>query len=535
MTRISAHRGKVYLVGAGPGDPGLITVRGQEVLRQADVVVYDALIDTRLLDLAPPHARRIDAGKRAKAHTLSQDQINELLVQEGQQGHVVVRLKGGDPYLFGRGGEEVSYLARHGVPCEVVPGVTAGIAAPAAAGIPVTHRSIASTVTFVTGHEDPGKSESNVDYASLAGLVRSGGTVCFYMGVGRLGSIAGELMRQGLGEGTPVAVVEWGTTARQRSLRTTLGRGAADVAAAGLGAPAIIVVGQVAALNEPGLDYFARRPLFGRCVVITRTRHQASDLRRRLEELGAWVLEAPTIELAEPSAGWGPVDEAIRRLGEYHWLILTSVNGVEALAERLEHLGLDARRLGDPARGGVRVAAIGDATAEALRTRLGVRADLVPMQFVAESLGGELIAEHGVRGRRCLLLRADIARPVLPRMLAEAGAYVTELAVYETRRPAALPVEVLEALRIGRVDWVTFTSSSTATNMVDLLGDEWSLLRQVKIASIGPITSQTLRGLNLEPTVEAGTSNIAGLVEAVLAAEQASRESRAAGRGTGSR
>jgi uroporphyrinogen III methyltransferase/synthase len=512
----------VFLVGAGPGDPGLITVRGWDVLRQATVVIYDALVDRALLDVAPAGAELIDAGKRAKAHKLSQDEINRLILEKALEGNTVVRLKGGDPYLFGRGAEEIIYLAAYGVDCEMIPGVTAGIAAPAAAGIPVTHRDYASTLTLVTGHEDPTKVESSVDYRSLAGLILAGGTVCFYMGVGRLAEIVGELQKNGASRETPMAVVQWGTTPRQRSVRTTVGFGPRDVEAAGVGSPAIIVVGRVAGIQEPGLDFASRRLLFGQRVVITRTRHQASDLRQGLDRLGALTLEAPTIELVPPREGWAAVDEQIKRIGEYDWLILTSANGVTALAERLSLLGLDARCLGSGVRGGVKVAAIGDATAEASQSRLCVRPDLVPTKFVAESLAAELIAGYGgsmgMSGKRCLLLRADIARPALPRMLREAGAEVAEFSVYETRRVSCLPEGVWLALRAGEVDWMTFTSSSTAENMVAILGEERELLTRVKLASIGPITSETMKSLGLKVDVEAKTSNISGLVEAICRA-----------------
>ena len=507
------HKGKVYLVGAGPGDPRLLTVRGLEVLKKAQVVAYDALVDKQLLDEALPDSQQIDVGKRARAHRLTQDQTNALLAEKALEGNVVVRLKGGDPYLFGRGAEEVQYLAQRGIACEVVPGVTAGIAAPMTAGIPVTHRELASTVTFVTGHEDPTKSQSAIDYSALAALVDAGGTICFYMGVGRLTEICGVLARHGLKDSLPVAIVEWGTTPKQRSVRTNLSDAPKDAAWSQIKAPAIIVVGPVAGIQGPGLDFFTDRPLFGRRVVITRTRHQASQLRRLLDEQGALTLEAPTIEL-EPPQDWSAVDHAIQQVGQYDWLVLTSVNGVEALRGRLEYLGLDSRHLGRDGR--LKVAAIGDATAAALRDLLHLRADLVPTRFVAESLAGQLIAEHGVAGKRLLLLRADIARPALPKLLRQAGAEVEELVVYHTRIPQCLPEEVLACLREGQVDWVTFTSSSTVKNMIELLRDDQALLKKVRVASIGPITSQTLRDHGLEPAVEAQISTISGLVEAMV-------------------
>ncbi len=501
----------VALVGAGPGDPGLITVAGLERLRRAEVVVYDALANPVLLDEAPETAERIDVGKRARAHKLTQDQTNDLLVAKAREGRFVVRLKGGDPYLFGRGAEEAAHLARNGLTCEVIPGVTAGIAAPAYAGIPVTHRKLASTVTFVTGHEDPTKPDTAVDYPALAQLIAAGGTVCFYMGVGRLPLICGQLADHGLAASTPAAVVQWGTLPRQQAARGTLGDLPARAEAARIGAPAIIVVGPAAGIREPGLDFFTARPLFGQTVLVTRTRHQASQLHAELADRGAEVLEAPTIDLAPPDA-WDAVDAALRDIGRYDWLILTSANGVEALAERLDALGLDARHLA-----GVAVAAIGDATADALSRRVGVRADLVPTRSVAESLSAALIARQDMAGQRVLLLRADLARPALPEQLTEAGARVDDLTSYQTRPARALPPAVLDALRDRRVDWVTFTSASTARNLVELLGEERSLLEGVKIASIGPITSEAVAGLGLPVAVEAPTADVRALAEAVAA------------------
>ena len=503
--------GRVCLVGAGPGDAGLITVTGLARLRDADVVVVDALVTPTLLEHAPPDARVIHAGKRGGAdRDLEQDQINQLLVDEVRAGRRVGRLKGGDPYVFGRGAEEVAYLASHGIEVEVIPGVTAGTSATLTAGIPITHRQIASTVTFVTGHEDPQKGGSSVDYAPLAALVKTGGTLCIYMGIARLAKIVGRLRDAGAGDDTPAAVVQWGATAAQRSVLGTLATIVDQVRDAQLSSPAIIVVGRVAGLDEPGLDFFTRRPLFGQRIVITRTRQQASTFRDMLADLGADVLEAPTIELREPET-WAPVDDALRRIGEYDWLILTSTNGVEGVAKRFEALGMDARTLA-----GVKVASIGDATAEAIQTRLGVRPDLVPDHYVAEALADALIDQHDIAGKRCLLLRADIARKALPERLAAAGAHVTEHTIYRTVVADALPQHVLDALRRKQVDWVTFTSSSTARNLVEMLGDERDLLQGVRLASIGPITSRTMRDLGLEPTVEADPSNLPGLTDVMV-------------------
>jgi uroporphyrinogen III methyltransferase/synthase len=502
--------GLVSLVGAGPGDPGLITAAGLDRLRRADVVVYDALAEPRLLGEAPEAAERVDVGKRARQHKLTQDEINALLIDRARGGLRVVRLKGGDPYLFGRGAEELTALAEAGVRGEMIPGITAGIAGPATAGIPITHRDYASTVTFITGHEDPAKPDSAVDYPALAALAQRGGTLGFYMGMGRLGTIARTLGEAGLDSDTPAAIVQWGTLPRQRSVKGTLATIADRAEQAGVGAPAIVVIGRVAGLDQPGLDFFTNRPLFGRRIVITRTRQQASALRQQLEALGAEVLEAPTIKLTPPDS-WDAVDRALRGLGDYDWLVLTSANGVATLASRLQAVGLDARALA-----GVKLAAIGDATARALREQLAIEADLVPTRFVAESLAGELIEQQDIAGQRFLLLRADIARPTLPQKLREAGAEVTELTAYYTEVADALPDAVLDALRAGSVDWVTFTSASTARNLAALIGRESELMQRPRIASIGPITSDAVREQGWPVTIEAATSNIPGLVEAIV-------------------
>lgn len=505
--------GKVCLVGAGPGDPGLITVTGLRSLRNCDVVVFDALANPVLLAEAPDNAQRIDVGKRARHHKLTQDETNQLLVDLAREGKNVVRLKGGDPYLFGRGAEECAYLTKHGVKCEVVPGVTSGLAAPATAGIPVTHRKVASTVTIVTGHEDPTKGETSVDYDGLAKLIARGGTACFYMGVGRLQQIADSLADCGLARSTPAAVVQWGTLPQQRTAKGTLATIKTQVERAGVSSPAIIVVGDAAAIDEPGLDYFTDRPLFGKRILVTRTRQQASELRLGLAELGAQVFEAPTLELVSPSAeDDARLSQAIDRIDENDWVLLTSANAVSVLAERLAKLGRDARQLGR-----VQIAAVGDATTAALWDRLRLKSDFVPDQFSGEAMAKQFIKEREVEGRRCLLLRADIARPALPRLLVEAGAIVNEVVAYQTQRPAALPDAVLEALREG-MDWVTFTSSSTVRNLVALLGDEKSLLDGVRAASIGPITSQTMGELGVDVAVESDTASVASLIEAVAAA-----------------
>jgi len=501
--------GRVCLVGAGPGDEGLITVLGLARLQRADVVIYDVLVNPRLVDQAPPSAHRIALPRRDDAQKLNQSDINHLMLNWARHGNLVVRLKGGDPYMFGRGGEEVAFLGHHGIECEVVPGITAGLAAPMAAGIPITRRDLASTVTFITGHEDPAKDQPAVDYEALAALIQRGGTICIYMGMNRLKAITQQLQHHEVEPDTPTAIVQWGFTPQQRSMRSTLVNVATEAEASNFNAPAIVVIGAVAAVEETGLDFFTKRPLFGQRIVITRTRVQASQLHSMLAQRGALVLEAPTIELVPPPE-FSAIDEAIRKISRFDWLVLTSVNGVEALARRLDHLKLDSRHLAP-----LRVAVIGDATESAMRNYLGIHPDLVPPNYVAESLAQSLIDREPLAGKSILMLRADIARPTLGQMLAGAGAQVTDLPIYISRQPQSLPDDVLDALRAGNVDWITFTSSSTVRNLVEMLGQQHTLLADVRTASIGPITSQTMRQFDLPITVEANPSNLQGLIAAV--------------------
>jgi uroporphyrinogen III methyltransferase/synthase len=510
--------GVVYLVGAGPGDPGLITVRGARLLEQADVVVYDYLSNPRLLSYCP-RAQTIYVGKKAAAHSMTQEEINRLLVDLGKSGKRVVRLKGGDPFVFGRGGEECEALAAAGVTFEVVPGITAAIGAACYAGIPVTHRDFNSSFTFITGHEkedqykdpqalerDAAAGSSDLDWSAIARLP----CVAFYMGVKSLPRICRKLIDHGMPADLPVAVIRWGTTAMQRTVVGTVATIAAEVERAGIAPPALTIIGKVVSLR-PIMNWFERRPLFGKTIVVTRTRQQASDLTERLTALGADVIEAPTIELASP-ADWTPIDRDLDRAGEYDWVIFTSQNGVEFTRQRLLETGRDVRVFGR-----AKLAAIGDATAKALEERFCVKADLCPERFVAEALADELESRNEVRGKRFLMLRADIARPVLRERLEKGGAAkVADVAVYETRPAAALPEALVAALDDRCVDWITFTSSSTARNFAVLLGERFrDKFAGVKIASIGPVTTQTLRELVLEPTVVAEQFNIEGLVEAI--------------------
>lgn len=500
--------GMVALVGAGPGDPGLITIKAAAYLAQCDAVLYDHLANPELLALAPDTTERINVGKSAGLHTLPQEQIHERLIALARAGRRVVRLKGGDPFVFGRGGEECEALAAAGVPFVVVPGVTAAIAAPAYAGIPVTHRDWTATLALVTGHEDPTKPASNIDFAALARI----GTVAFYMSVKNLAANCRELVAHGLAPDTPAAVIQNGTRPDQQTVVGTVADIAARAEAAGVTPPAMTLIGRVAGLHER-LAWFERRPLFGRTIVVTRTRHQASALSGRLRALGAQVLEAPTIELGPPQDP-GAVDDALRRLAAYDWVIFTSVNGVDAAAARMKALGLDARAFS-----GARLAAIGTATAERMEQYF-LRPEVVPEQFVAEALAVAL-ERMSMRGRRVLMLRADVARPALREALERCGATCDDIAIYRTLRPESLPAEVATRLDAGRVDWITFTSSRTFLHFVDLLGPDRArpALARVRLASIGPITTATMAESGFTPTVEAAVHTIPGLVQAIVEAD----------------
>ncbi|MGD1277010.1 MAG: uroporphyrinogen-III C-methyltransferase [Tepidisphaeraceae bacterium] len=497
--------GMVYLVGAGPGDPGLITVRGAKLLALADVVVYDFLASPRLLSYCP-RAQTIYVGKKSASHAMPQEQINALLIENARLGRQVVRLKGGDPFVFGRGGEECQALAAAAVPFEVVPGVTAAIAAPAYAGIPVTHRDFNSSFTIVTGHEqeDP---PSDIAWDALAKLP----SLAFYMGAQSLPSICRRLIEHGMAPDTPAATICWGTTPRQRTVTAALADLPAAVTQAGLTAPAMTIIGKNVQLRQT-IQWFERRPLLGQSVVVTRTRRQAGELSEQLESLGAAVIEAPTIELFPPRNP-ATVDAALAAAARFDWIIFTSANGVCAVKDRLMQGRRDVRTFGS-----AKIAAIGAATAKAIQSQLCLNVDLCPQQFVAEALAEQLTAGDQARGKRFLLLRAEVTRPLLTQRLAQGGAAaVVDVAVYETQPVESLPPELIEMIRHGQVQWITFTSSSTARNFIQLLGPEYrQTLQGVKLASIGPVTSQTLRELGLEPAVQAVTFDIGGLLDAIV-------------------
>lgn len=501
--------GIVYLVGAGPGDPGLLTVRARELLDSCDAIVHDALANPALLPRAPagggPLPELHDVGKRggegaAAEASARQEDINALLVRLGREGKRVVRLKGGDPFVFGRGSEEALALRAEGIPFEIVPGITAGIAAPAYAGIPVTHRGLATAVTFVTGHEDPTKPETTTDWSALA---RAGGTIVLYMGVRTLPAIVDALTSAGMPASTPAATIEWGTYSRQRTVSATLGSIAERVSSAGIGAPAITVIGAVAGLREP-LAWFDHRPLFGMRIVVTRASAQAAALSTRLVALGAEVLEMPAtrIELTEPERLRAALDE----LDAYDWLMFTSRNAVSIFWDSLRESRRDARALGK-----AKLCVVGPATADALREH-GLEPDVLPLRFVAEGVL-EALEFHEMRGTRVLYASAEGARDVLPGGLRKLGAQVDVIPIYRTVPDGEGAERMAAALERGVVDLVTFTSASAVRAYVDAVGA--GAAARAPAASIGPITTEAARAAGLEVIVEAADSTIPGLVDAI--------------------
>lgn len=497
--------GIVYLVGAGPGDPGLLTLKGRRCLERADVVLYDYLANPCLLDHAPPAAERILGGKHGDGVRMDQEDINRLLIEQARAGRTVVRLKGGDPFVFGRGGEEAEALTAAGIPFEIVPGVTAAVAVPAYAGIPVTHRELASTVTVLTGYEYPDKPEMAVHWDAVA---RRGGTLVFLMTTRQLKSNMDKLIAAGIDPATPVAVVRWGTRAEQATLVGTVATIGQQATEKHLQPPALAVVGDVVHLRER-LNWYERKPLFGRRVVVTRPRAQAADFIERLTAAGADVIPCPTIEIVPPIS-WQPLDDAVHRLTTFDWLVFTSVNGVEMFFERLRTLKRDVRALHR-----ARLAAVGPQTAGALNAR-GLLVDVTPAEFRAEGVAAAMRAA-GVAGRRVLLPRAAAAREVLPLMLREAGAVVEEVASYQTVRARTEVAELRRLLREGGVDLVTFTSSSTVRNFLELLGgDAVRLLGDTQIGCIGPITAETATAAGLRVAIQPEAYTIPALADAIL-------------------
>ena len=501
------NNGIVYLVGAGPGDPSLITLRGVECLQRAEVVVYDYLANEQLLNHAPETAERIYAGKIGGRHNQGQDEINSLLIANGKAGKVVVRLKGGDPFVFGRGGEECEALRDAGIPFEVVPGVTAAVGASAYSGIPLTHRDITASVAFVTGQEGKDKLESNIDWDRLS---IGGGTVVFYMGITTLRRNMQRMIEHGRSPETPVALVRWATTPCQQVMVGTLADIADRAEECGFKPPAVTIVGEVVALRKK-LQWFDKRRLCGKKIIVTRAAEQAGEFSAKLAARGATVLECPTIRLVGPES-WQLLDLAIRDLHGYDWVVLTSGNAVRFFFQRLDLLGLDARSLGN-----CRICAVGPKTADELRL-FGIKPDLVPSDYKAEGVIDEF-SRLDMHNSRILFPRADKARDIIPRELKRMGAHVDSPVAYRNIFPKRLPPETLFALEKRSVDCITFTSSSTVQNLAAMLGEEMMLdmLKGVVVASIGPITSKSCRDLGLKVDIEPESYTLDALTEALEA------------------
>lgn len=500
--------GKVYLVGAGPGDPGLLTIKAKERLENGDVIIYDNLANRAFLKYARENSEKIYVGKRGGDHSKSQDEINQLIVEKAKQGLMIVRLKGGDPFIFGRGGEEAEELVKAGIAFEIVPGITSAIAVPAYAGIPLTHRDYTSTVAFITGHEDPTKEESSIDWSKLS---TGSGTLVFLMGVGNLPTIAEKLISHGRPKETPIAVIERGTAPEQRTITGTLETIARLAGEAWVRPPAIIVVGDVVGLRD-FLNWFETRPLFGKRIVITRAREQASEFLSLLSGLGAECLEFPSIEIVPPE-NWKALDQAIKDLETYQWLLFTSVNGVKYFFERLDHHQKDVRDLK-----GIKIGAIGPKTAEAI-SKKGIKPDLVPKEYRAEAIIKEM-GKQEIKGAKILLPRAEKAREILPRELENLGAEVDVITTYRTIKPDHDLDKTKEMLKQGQIDLVTFTSSSTVSNFIEMFEPDVdslkSWMQKVIVACIGPITAEKAKEKGLSVDIMPEDYTIEALTESIL-------------------
>ena len=505
----------VYLVGAGPGDPGLITIRGKMLLERAEVLIYDYLASRKLLKYVPKDAELIYAGKRGGIkHTHTQEEINQMLVDRALAGRRVVRLKGGDPFIFGRGGEEIEALVKAGIAFEVVPGVTSATAAATYAGIPITHREYTSTVAFVTGHEDPSKPNSNIAWDKLATGV---GTIVIYMGIKNLKSITEKMIKYGRDPFTPVAVVRWASTSEQRTVVGNLENIAEVVQKNNIRPPSLVVIGEVVNLRDT-INWYEKRALFGKRVVVTRTREQASELINLLENCGAECIEFPTISI-EPVDSYEILDLALAEVDTYQWILFTSINAVDYFFKRLFDLGKDVRFLKGP-----KIAAVGKVTAEALASH-GIKADLLPEEFTGDGLAEALI-KTGVKGLRILIPRALKAREILPERLSSAGAEVTVAPVYQNVLPKSsigeqLKGELIEALQEKTIDMVTFTSSSTVKNFATLMDietqeDMQKLMSGVAVATIGPVTAKTAENMGLKIDVQPAEYTIPSLVNSIV-------------------
>ena len=497
-------KGKVFLVGAGPGDPGLLTIRGRELLENAEVVIFDRLASPRLLSFASPGAERIYVGKRIGKHVAKQDEINDIIVRKAKEGKRVVRLKGGDPFIFGRGGEEAEILNNENIPFEIVPGVTSAIAAPAYAGIPLTHRSHTASVAIVTGHRRCDAKEADVDWE---GLARGVGTLVFLMGMTNLANIAETLIKYGRSPDTPVGIIRWGTTPYHKSLTGTLENIAEKVKEAGFKPPAVIVVGHVVSVREH-INWYEKKPLLGKRILVTRSREQASDLIKILEERGAGCIECPTIAIRPPEDISG-LDRAIDAIDTFDWIVFSSANGVRFFFDRLFNRGKDIRAIGN-----IHIAAVGTSTADALRD-LYLNIDLIPDVFRAEGMIAAF-SKLEMAGKKVLVPRAKVARQTLIDGLEKMDAEVTVVTSYETVLPPVAP-EVIDILEVEPADVLTFTSSSTVKNFFKALPEDIreKVIKTAKIASIGPITSKTAEKYGLKVHIEPEESTIPALADAI--------------------
>ena len=498
-------KGIVYLIGAGPGDPGLFTIKGQEYLAKADVIVYDYLVNPEILKYAKEEAEIIYAGKQTGAKEMPQEEINQLLVGGAKEGRIVARLKGGDPFIFGRGGEEAEVLYEHGIPFEVVPGVTSASAVPAYAGIPLTHRDFTSSFAVVTGHEDPSKEESNLPWEALAKI----GTVVFLMGVGKIKESMKKLIESGKSPKTPAAIISWGTFPNQRTAKGSIETIGEIAKQRGIKPPAIIVVGEVVNLREK-LNWFESKPLFGKKIIVTRAKKQASYLVNLLEEQGAEVIEFPMIDIVPPQ-NWNDVDRAIEMLHIYNWIIFTSVNGVEFFFKRLRETKKDIRELK-----GINIATIGEKTAKAVEN-YGLTVNMLPDEYKAEGII-ESFEKSDIKGKKILIPRAKDAREILPHELQKKGAEIHVVTVYETKKPEPEKVkEIKEMLNRGAIDVVTFASSGTVRNFLSIIPKYKELLLKSTIACIGPITAKPLRDIGIEPQIICNKYTIEELVREIVA------------------
>ena len=503
---MSQSIGKVYLIGAGPGDPGLITVKGLECVKKADVIIYDYLANERILDHRRPDSELIYVGKQGSRHTLPQEEINALIVKKAGEGKTVARLKGGDPFIFGRGGEEAEELVDSNIPFEIVPGVTAATAVPTYAGIPLTHREHTASVAFVTGHEDPTKEESKVHWDRIATGI---GTLVFFMGMKNLQNIVDNLVSNGRDPETPVALIQWGTRTDQRVVTGTLTDIVHKVREAKLGPPAIIVVGEVVRLREK-LNWYESKPLFGKRVVVTRSRGQASAFAEMLIDRGATTIEFPTIDVIPPST-WDELDHAIDAIESYQWVIFTSANAVRFFFERLRGRGRDIRLLK-----GVKICAVGSKTAESVEQH-GLRADLIPAEFKAEGVL-EALGGTNVKGQKFLIPRAKKAREIIPDRLRELGAEVTVATAYENVKPTSDADRVRKLFQEKKIAAVTFTSSSTVHNFIEIIGQKEykSLLDGVVVACIGPVTAKTAEEYGMRTDIMPNEYTIPAFVDAMV-------------------